>query len=231
MELPPYRMPTLRGMCIHTWERTSQYLRKAGTIILAISILLWAAMTFPTLPEETVQEFEANKTTIEQRIASLKADDNADPEAIKALEEKMEDIGNEQAQTALKNSLAGRLGRALEPISQYAGFDWRTNIALIGGFAAKEVVVATLGTAYSMGEVKSDASESLSQKLASDSAWSPLVAASLIVFVLLYSPCLVSVVTMARESSWKWAAYAMTADTVMAFGLSVLVFQVGKLFV
>lgn len=231
MELPPYRMPTLRGMCIHTWERTSQYLRKAGTIILAISILLWAAMTFPTLPEETAQGFEADKTALEQQIASLKADDNADPEAIKALEEKMEDIGNEQAQTALKNSLAGRLGRALEPISQYAGFDWRTNIALIGGFAAKEVVVATLGTAYSMGEVKSDASESLSQKLASDSAWSPLVAASLIVFVLLYSPCLVSVVTMARESSWKWAAYAMTADTVMAFGLAVLVFQVGKLFV
>lgn len=228
MELPPYRMPTLRGMCIHTWERTSQYLRKAGTIILAISILLWAAMTFPTLPDETIQGFEASKTTIDEQVASLKATGDSESEEIKALEEKAKDIENEQAQTALKNSLAGRFGIALEPISKLAGFDWRTNIALIGGFAAKEVVVATLGTAYSLGEVKSDESEPLSQKLAADPVWSPLVAASLIVFVLLYSPCLVSVVTMARETSWRWAAFAMTFDTALAFGLAVAVFQVGK---
>ncbi|OLN30006.1 Ferrous iron transport protein B [Desulfovibrio sp. DV] len=230
MELPPYRIPTLRSMCIHTWEKTSQYLRKAGTIILAISILLWAAMTFPTLPGETLQGFEADKAAIEERIASHKAGSDSESGEIKALEEKATGIENEQAQAALRHSLAGRFGIALEPVSKLAGFDWRTNIALIGGFAAKEVVVATLGTAYSLGEVKSDEPEPLSEKLASDPAWSPLVAASLIVFVLLYSPCLVSVVTMARETSWKWAAFAMTFDTVMAFGLAVAVFQVGKTF-
>lgn len=230
MELPPYRMPTLRSMCIHTWERTSQYLRKAGTIILAISIILWAAMTFPTLSEEKIQAFESGKTVLEQEIATLKAAGDNDSEELRTLEDKAKGIENEQAQAALKNSFAGRFGIALEPVSKLAGFDWRTNIALIGGFAAKEVVVATLGTAYSMGEVKSDESEPLSEKLASDPAWSPLVAASLIVFVLLYSPCLVSVVTMARETSWKWAAFAMTFDTALAFGLAVAVFQAGKAF-
>jgi ferrous iron transport protein B len=139
-------------------------------------------------------------------------------------------IDSAEAETALKYSIAGRIGTGLEVLSQWAGYDWRTNIALVGGFAAKEVIVATLGTAYSMGEVDSEQSKPLSQKLVASPQWSPLVALSLIVFVMFYAPCFVSVVCIAREAgSWKWGAFSMAFNTVLAFFLAASVFQIGKL--
>ncbi|MGD9176333.1 MAG: nucleoside recognition domain-containing protein, partial [Desulfobacterales bacterium] len=121
------------------------------------------------------------------------------------------------------------IGGALETVSQWAGFDWRTNIALVGGFAAKEVVVSTLGTAYSLGEVNPEQSTSLSDTLAKDPGWSPLMAIGLIVFTMFYSPCFVSVVCISKESgSWKWGAFAMAFNTVLAFFLAVLIFQMGS---
>ncbi|MDR0239423.1 MAG: ferrous iron transport protein B, partial [Deltaproteobacteria bacterium] len=114
MELPPYRMPTLWGLLFHTWLRAWEYIKKAGTVILAISVLMWAFITFPELPQEKA---EATIT-----------------EAAKK-------------QAALQYSFAGRVGMALEPAGRLAGFDWQTNVALLGGFAAKEVIVSTLGIA------------------------------------------------------------------------------------
>ena len=134
-----------------------------------------------------------------------------------------------EAQAALRNSLAGRVGVFLEPVSRWAGFDWRTNIALVGGFAAKEVVVSTLGTAYSLGEVDPEEPEALSEKLADDPGWSVPVALSLMVFVLLYAPCFVTVVAMARESSWKWALFSTCFSTVLAFSLAAGVYRVSSL--
>jgi len=123
----------------------------------------------------------------------------------------------------------GRMGRALEGVTQLAGFDWRTNIALIGGFAAKEVVVSTLGTAYSLGEVDPEESKSLSETLADSPAWSPLTAWSLIIFTIFYAPCFVTVVCIAREAgSWKWGAFSMAFNTIVAFALATLVFQIGS---
>jgi len=122
------------------------------------------------------------------------------------------------------------MGRSLESVTQFAGFDWRTNIALVGGFAAKEIVVSTLGTAYSLGEVDPEENESLAQRLADSPNWSPLVAMSLIVFTIFYAPCFVTVVCIAREAgSWKWGAFSMVFNTVLAFILAVLVFQIGSL--
>jgi ferrous iron transport protein B len=119
----------------------------------------------------------------------------------------------------------------LEGVSRWAGFDWRTNIALVGGFAAKEVVVTTLGTAYSLGEVDPEASDSLSETLAKEPGWSPLMAIGLIVFTMFYSPCFVSVICISKESaSWKWGAFAMAFNTALAFGLAVLIFQIGSAF-
>jgi ferrous iron transport protein B len=118
----------------------------------------------------------------------------------------------------------------LESVSQLAGFDWRTNIALVGGFAAKEVIVATLGTAYSLGEVDPGQSRSLSDTLAASNQWRPLVALSLIVFVMFYAPCLVSVVCIAREAgSWQWGLFSMVFNTLLAFILAASVFQIGKI--
>lgn len=219
MELPPYRLPTLKGLCLHTWERVWQYVKKAGTVILAISILLWAAMTFPGLPETSVEKFNEQRAGIEAQ-----AWDSA-----KAKEEALAAVENVQAQEALRSSFAGIIGTAIEPISNLAGFDWRTNIALLGGFAAKEVIVSTLGTAYSLGEVDPEANEGLAEQLRNDPAWSPWVAASLIAFVLLYAPCFVTVAVIGRELGWKWAAFSVTFNTLLAYGVSVIIYQTGSL--
>jgi ferrous iron transport protein B len=197
-------------MCIHTWERTWEYIKKAGTVILAISILIWAAMTFPQLPESRQAQFEAEAEQIKAG--------NGDAEALKILE-------NEQSLAALRHSLAGRLGTWLEPLSKPAGFDWKLNIALAGGFAAKEVIISTLGTAYSLGEGEVE-TESLAKRIAKDPDWTPARAVSLILFVLLYAPCFVTVVAIARESgSWNWALFSLGFNTALAYVLAVIVHQ------
>ncbi|MFP4516698.1 MAG: ferrous iron transport protein B [Desulfovibrionales bacterium] len=222
MELPPYRLPTLRGIAVHTWDRIWAYIRKAGTVILAISVLLWAAMTFPGLPEATVAEFDSSRQAVAAQAQSGALDEEG-------LQERMLSIDRAQAQAEIRNSLAGRVGTVLEPVTSLAGFDWRTNIALVGGVAAKEVIVSTLGTAYALGEVDPEETGGLSSKLASDPQWSALAAVSLILFVLIYSPCFVTVVAMAKESSWRWAAFSTTFNTALAFGLAVAVYQIGTL--
>ncbi|QTA80710.1 Fe(2+) transport protein A/Fe(2+) transporter protein B [Desulfonema limicola] len=217
MELPPYRLPTFKGMLIHTWERTWQYIKKAGTVILAISVILWAMMTFPGLPENISRDFETQRESVI----------SGDP--LSAVN-KLAEIDAQEAEAALRYSAAGHIGTALEGLTQWAGFDWRTNIALLGGFAAKEVVVSTLGTAYSLGEIDAEESSSLSQRLASSPGWSPLTALSLIIFTIFYSPCFVSVVCIAKEAgSWKWGAFSVIFNTLLAFILAAGVFQSGKL--
>jgi ferrous iron transport protein B len=237
MELPPYRMPTFKGLAIHTWERTWQYIKKAGTVILAISILLWAMMTFPGLPPERQQLFDNQRQAVLAELPDSlvrqiqgQADGNALSEAGRVARSTIMAIDTAEAEAALKNSIAGRMGTGLELVSQWAGFDWRTNIALVGGFAAKEVIVATLGTAYSLGEVDSEQSQPLSQKLADSPKWSPLVALSLMVFVMFYAPCFFAVVCIAREAgSWKWGVFSMAFNTILALALSTALYQFGKL--
>ncbi len=226
MELPPYRLPTLRGVLIHTWERAWQYMKKAGTVILGISILIWAAMTFPGLPQDTASRFHEQRATLEQKR------DTASAESEKAiLKEKLTALDHQEAQAGLKYSLAGKIGSFMEPISQWAGFDWRTNIALLGGFAAKEVIVSSLGTAYSMGDVDPDASDTLGQRLVQDPVWTSATALSLMVFVLLYAPCFVTVAVIAREASWRWAAFSVLFNTALAFSLAIAVYQAGKIII
>ncbi|BBD08592.1 ferrous iron transport protein B [Desulfovibrio ferrophilus] len=227
MELPPYRIPTLRGVLIHTWERGWQYVKKAGTVILAISILLWAAMTFPGLPDQQAEQFETQRQAVHTEM-NLAQQNGASEGALATFNDHLSDVDNAEAEAALKNSLAGRLGTTLEGITKYAGFDWRTNIALVGGFAAKEVIVSTLGTSYSLGEVDPEESEGLSSRLAADPGFSSWSAIALIIFTLLYAPCFVAVVAMAKESSWKWAGFSMVFNTVLAYGLSVAVYQIGS---
>lgn len=235
MELPPYRLPTLRGLFIHTWERTWQYIKKAGTVILAISILLWALMTFPGLPQEDSLSFEQKRQTITDQfykeIAAKHEKENLDlKKQAKMLKERLEKIDWEESEASLRYSIAGRIGTSLESLSSLAGFDWRTNIALVGGFAAKEVIISTLGTAYSMGEMDVDEPESLSQRLAKDPGWNKVTAVAALVFIMFYAPCFVTVVCIAKESSWGWATFSMAFNTVFAFGLAVLVFQTGRAF-
>ncbi len=224
MELPPYRMPTLQGLIIHTWERAWQYIKKAGTIILAISILLWAAMTFPGLPQEKEASYDSKIQAKQHALSQA-----FDAELKNRLSIELRTLQGLYKTEELKYSLAGRLGTFFESFTQWAGFDWRTNIALIGGFAAKEVIVSTLGTSYSLGSVDPETSASLSERLKADPGFTMSTGLSLMVFVLLYAPCFVTVIAIARESSWKWALFSIVFNTILAFALAVAVFQIGKL--
>ncbi len=235
MELPPYRFPTIRGLLIHTWERTYQYIKKAGTVILGISILLWALMTFPGLDNEQKEFFKQQRQeTIssfsQETVKELDLKSKPSSEKAIALAKKLNTIDNAETEAALRYSIAGRVGRSMESITRFAGFDWRTNIALIGGFAAKEVIVSTLGTAYSMGEVNTEEPESLGERLKNDRNWNRVVAVSALVFIMFYAPCFITVVCIAKESSWKWAFFSIGFNTFFAFLAAVAIYQIGMFF-
>jgi len=219
MELPPYRMPTTLGLVLHTWERGWQYIKKAGTVILAISVLIWAMMTFPALSPQLAAPIEADIERLETRLASEPVE-----EIRLALQNDIAELNLRLKEEALANSLAGRLGRSIEPVTAWAGFDWRTNIALLGGIAAKEVIISTLATAHSLSD---DADQGFSTRIASAPGWNASVGVSLMLFVLLYSPCFVTVVAIAREASWGWAAFSVVFNTGFAFALAVGVYQLG----
>ena len=191
MELPPYRLPTMKGLLIHMWERTWMYVKKAGTIILAISIIMWALMSFPLLENQ-----------------------NNSPSS---------------KQEQLSHSIAGRIGKTLEPITKpLMGFTWQTDIALISGFAAKEVVIATIATTSSLGE-KEDGSK-LSDHIAKSPDWNPLKAFTFIIFVMLYIPCIAVIAVIKKETkSWKWTSFAVVYTTGVATIISTIIYQLGTL--
>jgi ferrous iron transport protein B len=191
-------------------------MKKAGTVILGISILLWAMMTYPGLPDAQRAEFDLMR----KQVAAIQQTEDS-PELLK--------IDSLEAEAGLRNSFAGRIGLALEPVSRYAGIDWRTNIALAGGFAAKEVIVSTLGTAYSLGDVQQNTT-SLRQRLVNDPHWSPVSALAVLAFIMFYAPCFVTIVAIAGEAgSWKWAFFSMGFNTLFAFLLSTAIYQIGTL--
>jgi ferrous iron transport protein B len=225
MELPPYHVPTVRNVLLISLERSWMYLKKAGTVILAVSIVLWAMMFFP---HQDTGRFDAQRAELTARL------DEAPPDQAEAIKRQLASLDGEQRQEQVRNSFAGRFGRSLEPISMAAGLTWRENISLLGGFAAKEVIVSTMGMAYSLGDVEAqdDVSEDmpLVTALRADTSWNPLRAFALIVFVMLYAPCLVTVAAIWRESgSWKWAAFSVVYSTVIAFFMATFVYRAGLL--
>ena len=236
LELPPYRLPTFKGLLIHTWERTWQYVQKAGTIILALSILFWALMTFPGLSDTAKSQFEENRRSVlsqvpeKDRETTLKRDvveKGQSPDLI-IVREQILAIDHAEAQAALQHSFAGSVGTALESVTRWTGFDWRINVALLSGFAAKEIIISTLGTAYSLGEMKKEQDAPLSQRLANDPQWSPLKAFTLIIFIMLYAPCFATVTCIIKEAgSWKWGLFSMAFNTSVALVGASLIYQGG----
>jgi len=205
MELPPYRMPTLRSIGQHVAERSWLYVRKAGTIILGISIVMWAMATFPRLDQDTVVH---DGSGAETRTADL--------------------TDEELASAQLSHSLVGRMGRAMEPVIAPMGFDWRIGTALIGAFAAKEVFVAQLGIVYSLGNTDETGAAHLRESLRAD--YSPLAGFCIMLFALIASPCMATVAVIRRESgSWRWAAFQFLGLTVLAWIVTVIVYQTGTL--
>jgi len=204
MELPPYRLPTIKAVVNKMWERAFLYVRKAGTIILGISFVLWALSAFPT-----TQEYQ-----VDREIAAGSALSEDDAEALRRTEH-------------LENSMIGRIGRFMEPAIAPMGFDWRIGTALLGAFAAKEVFVAQMGIIMSVGETE-EGLESLSQTLRR--SYSRLVAFCLMIFLLIATPCMATVAAIRRESGrWKWTILQFGGLTLLAYILTVLIFQVGRL--
>jgi ferrous iron transport protein B len=204
LELPPYRVPTLRAMLMQMYDRSRMYVRKAGTIILAISIVLWAISAYPK-----PKQYEVDRAVAAGQV-TLTA----------------EQISADRAGEDLRASFAGRIGHALEPVLKPMGFDWRLGTGLIGAFAAKEVFVAQMGIVYSLGEAD-ESSESLRHALRRD--YSPLVGFSLMLFLLVATPCMATVAITKRETGgWKWALIQFFGLTGLGYLLAVAVYQLGR---
>ncbi len=221
MELPPYRVPTLRSLVIHMWERSWLYLRKAGTIILGISIIMWFLMTFPVK-----SDFSRDYAALSASAVESQARGEITPIQ---LQKTLNGYEGAEAAEKIEYSFAGRIGKLIEPVLKPLGFDWRLGIAIFSGFAAKEVVVSTMGTIYGVEDTDADAS-SLRQKLASDPAYSRLVAYAFLVFVLLYMPCMAAMTVFLRESgSVKELFYQIGYTSILAWTMALIVYQGGKL--
>jgi ferrous iron transport protein B len=195
MELPPYRVPTSKSILIHTWLRGWMYLKKAGTIILAFSIILWAAMNYPRLAP--------------QSVTGLSPD--------------------EVRQAQLANSIVGRLGHAIEPVIKPLGFDWKIGAALIGATPAKELFVSQLGIIYAISSHDDSAAiPTLRQHLRAD--YSPLVGFCIMLFCLITFPCVSTLaVTRSETGSWRWVALQVFYLTVLAYIVTLVVYQTGTI--
>lgn len=191
MELPPYRMPTPRSVVIHMWQRGWMFLKKAGTVILGISVVLWFLASFP-----------------------------------KPAPERLAGLDDEQAQqVSLEHSVIGQVGRFVEPAIRPLGFDWRIGTALIGATAAKEVFVSQLSIVYATGS--GDHADLLRQKLQAN--YTPLVGFCVMLFSLIATPCVATIAMTKQETnSWRWAAFQFFGLTVLAYGITLVVFQVGS---
>jgi ferrous iron transport protein B len=197
MELPPYRLPTLRGLLWHVRDKTWQYTKKAGTVILGASLLIWVLTNFPSLPDRIPESGPTDQATF--AVAD-----------------------RTQAEARLEYSFAGRIGKFIEPAVAPLGFTWKIGVASLTGFAAKELVVSTLGILYGVGEgsAEGDASsaegEGLRQALRDDPALNPLVAAVLMLVILIMPPCFAALATLRAEAGWKWLGF----ELVYGFGLA-----------
>lgn len=206
MELPPYRMPTIKGILIHMWERSKLYLRKAGTIILAVSILMWFLTSYP---KPTTFE-------IDQKIATGTVISEADAAAARASE-------------TLKYSVAGRIGYAMEPIMKPIGFDWRISTALIGAFVAKEVFISQLAIVFSIGDT-GEQEFSLREHLRK--SYTTLTGICVMLFCLIATPCVATVSVMRKESGrFLYAVLQFVGLTLLAYVVVLIVYQVGKFIV
>jgi ferrous iron transport protein B len=221
MELPPYRIPTLKGILIHTWERTWMYVKKAGTVILAISVLMWILFTFPLIGDNYSTDYEAQISEIEQSCQSGVITQGELDEKVAAIEGRM-------AGERLGYSAAGRIGHFLEPVFKLIGFDWKMTVATISGIAAKEVIVSTMGTLYSIEEADG---QSDTLKTALSKNYPPLVGYNFMLFTLLYFPCLTAMVIFRREAGTKEMLFQVGYTLLLAWVVSFLVYQIGRLFI
>ena len=221
MELPPYRIPTLRSIFKHVVFRTGLYLKKIGGVILIASVIIWILSYFPK-----AAQFETEYNAQVEIIDKSNLDELEKENAIASLR-------LEEAHKRQESSYMGMIGRTIEPVMKPLGFDWRLSVAVISGVAAKEIVVSTLGVLFqtnSEAETTSLVAKIQTQKDSSgEPLFNPVAAFSFMLFILIYFPCIGVIAAIKRESgSWKWAAFTVVYTTAMAWLLSFACFQIGS---
>jgi ferrous iron transport protein B len=224
MELPPYRVPTIRSIFKHVRFRTSQYFRKIGGVILLAAIIVWILSNFPRSATNS-RDYSNEISRVEK---SEMSSDKKSESIIRLISEKKSEEHS--------RSFMGIIGKAIEPVMKPLGFDWHLSVSILSGLAAKEVVVSTLGVIY---QVDSDSGrQSLVEKIRTQkdasgkTVFTPLIAFSFMLFILTYFPCVGVITAIKRESgSWKWAAFTVVYTTGIAWLLSFTVYQIGKLFI
>lgn len=193
MELPPYRIPTLNATLRHMWERSEQYLKKIGGLILVAAVVIWFLSYYPRNEVNSVD-------------------------------------GLVSAQAQSEHSYLGRIGKLCEPVMEPLGLDWRASVAMVSGAAAKEIVVSTLGVLYSVEDAEENTA-SLSQRLIASGNYSRAAALAMMIFILLYFPCIATIVAISQEAGgWRWALFSVLYNTSLAWALAWVAYRIGMFF-
>lgn len=222
LELPDYRMPSIQVVVLRVWESARSFVVSAGTLIFATSVLVWAAGSFPG--------DQSKRYELTARIESLAEDEQANAEQIESLTSQLNIINGQLAES----SLLGRLGHVVEPIVRPLGWDWRIGVGVIASFPAREVIIATLGTIYSLGGDVDEGDEGLRGTLKT-ATWPdgrPVfnipVALSIMVFFALCAQCVSTLMVIRRETnSWRWPVFSFVYMTALAWIGAFITYQVG----
>ncbi|MBF0588335.1 MAG: ferrous iron transport protein B [Magnetococcales bacterium] len=216
MELPPYRLPTMGAVLYHMWDKAYDFVRMVGGVIVVGSVIIWFLQAFPQNVQLS-QDYNA-------LIAKVEQSQSLTPKQIR---HELTELKRTKKQEEMEKSYLGQTGMAVSPIFAPLGFDWKDTVAIISGFFAKEVVVASYAVLYNEDDSEETGSEGLRQALSK--AMSPVTAAALMVFLLLYSPCLSTFAAIKREASWGWAGFSLVFSLAMGWSLAYLVVVVGTL--
>jgi ferrous iron transport protein B len=239
MELPIYRNPGVRVVFRHMWRKGVHYLKKMGGVILIASVVIWALGYFP---REITYSRDYTALISQEELARELHMQSGSMEDLAASEERLNVLQREQEAERQESSYIGRLGKAIEPVIRPLGFDWKMGISLVTGFAAKEIVVSTMGVLYQADQGhQQNETVSLQTKIreqvylsgprAGEPVFTPLTGIAFLLFVLFYLPCVAVIAAVGRESgSWKWAGFVLFYTTAIAWLASFLVYQVGTVF-
>jgi ferrous iron transport protein B len=230
MELPPYRIPTIRNTSRHMWFKASQYLRKMGTVILFAALVIWFLGYFPRNVSYSM-DYDGYIDSISS--STYRSDSIKSAEITK--------LQLEKATEHQENSYIGRLGHFIEPAIRPLGFDWKIGISILTGLAAKEVVIGTMGVLYQADNANGISQSSLQDKLKEQvhtsgkmkgkKVFTPLVAYTFMLFILIYFPCVAVIAAIKKESDLKWAVFTIIYTTGIAWLVAFGVYQIGSLFI
>lgn len=229
MELPPYRIPTLKNTAMHMWHKGQQYLKKMGNVILIASILIWALGYFPRNVSFSV-DYDSERNLVQQNSGLSDTEKAA----------KIAQINLAQEAERQEKSYIGRMGHAIEPVISPLGYDWKMGVSLLTGLAAKEIVISTMAVLYQADSDIENHPETLKNKikeqqhntgiLKGQTVFTPLVSIGFMLFILIYFPCVAVIAAIRKEANWGWAVFTMVYTTALAWVVAFLVYQVGSLF-